>query len=72
MLQGQSSYFCDSDILVKGILNTNFEWIIDNFLGNVEENRSKALSIEKQICIFSSYVGDSGFQTGVAKDICIH
>lgn len=47
------------------------EWLAD-FLRDEFESRGGALRATAKIRIFLRYVGDPGFQSGVAEDIGVH
>ncbi|KAG8318431.1 hypothetical protein J6590_001542, partial [Homalodisca vitripennis] len=46
----------------------NVEWISDHFHGENFERRGGALPNLDRMRIFLRYVGDPGFQSGVAED----
>lgn len=50
----------------------NVVLLADYFLGEDEETRGGALTVKQQMEVFLRYVGDPGFQNGVAEDIGIH
>jgi hypothetical protein len=50
----------------------NVDWLADHFLPKRHETRCGALSNKNRMRIFLRYLGDPGFQTGVAEDIGIH
>lgn len=50
----------------------NVEWMADHFLGEYDETRGKALSSKQKMKIFLRFLGDPGFQTGIAEDIGVH
>lgn len=49
----------------------NVQWLSDHFLGVSDETRGGALTNEQRFMIFLRYIGDPGFQTGVAEDLGI-
>lgn len=50
----------------------NVSWLANYFIGQYEERRGKALSSEEKMRVFLRYIGDPGFQSGVAEDVGIH
>lgn len=49
----------------------NVEWVSEHFLGNSFETRGGALTNVERMRVFRRYVGDPGFQSGVAEDVGI-
>lgn len=47
----------------------NVEWLAQHFLTETTETRGGALSSEEKMRIFLRYIGDPGFQCGVAEDV---
>jgi hypothetical protein len=47
----------------------NVLWLSRHFLDHNEETRGNALTNEQKMKIFLYYVGDLGFQSGVAEDL---
>ena len=64
----RDSFGCDYKSLYR-FKKENVEWIAEHFLGESNETRGGALSNIQKMRIFLRYLGDPGFQTGVAEDI---